>query len=218
MKIAIMAGGTGGHIFPGLAVARELEKKNVQVIWLGAIGGMEERIVKQHNIPIKLLAIKGLRGKGLKGLIVMPFKLFNATRNAIKFFKHEKVSAVISMGGYAAGPGGLAARFKKIPLLVHEQNSKFGMTNRHLAKWAKKVLTGFNLNGLYNSIWVGNPVREEIENCKKTENQSKRINILIVGGSLGANSLNTRVPELLNKLHSTNQISINSLIHICCVS
>jgi UDP-N-acetylglucosamine--N-acetylmuramyl-(pentapeptide) pyrophosphoryl-undecaprenol N-acetylglucosamine transferase len=197
IKVAIMAGGTGGHIFPGLAVADELSKKNVDVIWLGAVGGMEENLVKQHNIPIKLLSIKGLRGKGIKGLFALPFKLIGATRAAAKYFKQEKVNAVISMGGYVAGPGGLAAKFKGIPLLVHEQNSKFGMTNKYLSKWAKQVLTGFDLKGQYHSQWVGNPVRESIENTNKSLNQSDKIHVLIIGGSLGANSLNTLIPELL---------------------
>ncbi len=208
MKIAIMAGGTGGHIFPGLAVADELIKKNVEVIWLGAIGGMEERLVKQQNIPIKLLSIKGLRGKGIKGLITLPFKLIRATWNAAKYFKVEKVDAVISMGGYVAGPGGLAAKLKNIPLLVHEQNSKFGMTNKYLSKWAKQVLTGFDLNGIHHSQWIGNPVREEIENGKKINHQNDRVNIFILGGSLGANSLNTKVPELLKPLLAADKISV----------
>lgn len=212
MKVAIMAGGTGGHIFPGLAVADELIKKQVEVVWLGAQGGMEETIVKKHNIPMQLLAIKALRGKGIKGLITLPFKLLTATRAAIKFFKKEKINAVISMGGYVAGPGGLAAKFKGIPLLVHEQNSQFGMTNKYLSKWAKTVLTGFNLNGLYQSQWVGNPVRQEIEACQKTEHNSKAVNILIVGGSLGAQSLNNRIPELLNPLLKTGEIEV---VHQC---
>lgn len=211
-KIAIMAGGTGGHIFPGLAVAKELIKKDIQVVWLGAIGGMEEKLVKQHNIPIKLLAIKGFRGKGIKGLMTLPFKLFKATKEAGKILKHEEIDAVISMGGYVAGPGGLAAKFKGIPLLVHEQNSKFGMTNKYLSKWAKKVLTGFNLDNLYNSQWVGNPVREEIESCVKKQGNTKKTNILVIGGSLGANSLNTRVPELLKPFLDSKQIAV---IHQC---
>lgn len=212
MKIAIMAGGTGGHIFPGLAVANELMSKNIEVVWLGAVGGMEEELVSKHNIPLKLLAIKGLRGKGLKGLISMPLKLFNATRKAAKFFKQEKVNAVISMGGYAAGPGGIAAKLKRIPLLVHEQNSKFGLTNKYLSKWAKKILTGFDLKNLYGSQWVGNPVREEIENCKKIINNTNKVNVLIIGGSLGASSLNNIIPKLLKDFTNTNKISI---LHQC---
>ncbi len=211
-KVAIMAGGTGGHIFPGLAVAKELIKQNVEVVWLGAKGGMEEKLVQKHGIPIHLLAIKGLRGKGLKGMISMPFKLFSATKVAGKILKQEKIDAVISMGGYVAGPGGLAARFKRIPVLVHEQNSKFGMTNKYLSKWAQRVLTGFNLDKLYNSQWVGNPVREEIENCIKHENTSNKVNVLIVGGSLGANSLNSELPELLLPYMQNNMISV---IHQC---
>ena len=212
MKVAIMAGGTGGHIFPGLAVADELANKNVDVVWLGAVGGMEEKIVKKHNIPMQLLNIKALRGKGIKGLISLPFKLFSASRAAAKFFKKEQVNAVISMGGYVAGPGGLAAKFKGIPLLVHEQNSKFGMTNKYLSKWAKTVLTGFNLKGLYGSQWVGNPIRKEIEECQSTEKITKTVKILIVGGSLGAQSLNSRIPPLLNPLLQTGKVEV---LHQC---
>ncbi|MCF6287688.1 MAG: undecaprenyldiphospho-muramoylpentapeptide beta-N-acetylglucosaminyltransferase [Proteobacteria bacterium] len=200
MKVAIMAGGTGGHIFPGLAVAKELQNQGVEVVWLGAIGGMEEKIVTQNNIPIKLLSIKGLRGKGIKGLLTMPFKLFSATRDALKFFKQEQVNSVLSMGGYVAAPGGLAAKLTGLPLIVHEQNSKFGMTNKYLAKWAKKVLTGFNLSGLYHSQWLGNPVRADIEICQKIDNTSDKVHIFIIGGSLGAKSLNTIVPEILTNI------------------
>lgn len=212
MKVAIMAGGTGGHIFPGLAVAAELINKQVDVVWLGAQGGMEENIVKKHDIPMQLLNIKALRGKGIKGLITLPFKLFSASRAAAQFFKKEQVDAVISMGGYVAGPGGLAAKFKGIPLLVHEQNSKFGMTNKYLSKWAKTVLTGFNLKGLHGSQWVGNPVRREIEECQKTKQNKNTIKILIVGGSLGAQSLNNRISELLNSLLQAGKVEV---LHQC---
>jgi UDP-N-acetylglucosamine--N-acetylmuramyl-(pentapeptide) pyrophosphoryl-undecaprenol N-acetylglucosamine transferase len=209
MKIAIMAGGTGGHIFPGIAVANELIKHNVDVIWLGAIGGMEEKLVKQHDIPLFLLSIKGLRGKGIKGLLSMPIKLIKATYNARKIFKKEKVNAVLSMGGYVAGPGGLAAKLTGIPLVVHEQNSRFGMTNKYLSKWAKKTLTGFNLNQINNSEWIGNPVRADIEHSTASRhNKHEKINIFILGGSLGANSLNTRLPELLNPLLQSGKISV----------
>jgi len=179
---------------------------------VGALGGMEENIVKKHNIPMQLLNIKALRGKGIKGLITLPFKLFSASRAAAQFFKKEQVNAVISMGGYVAGPGGLAAKFKGIPLLVHEQNSKFGMTNKYLSKWAKTILTGFNLKGLYGSQWVGNPVRKEIENCQKAEQSNQTVKVLIVGGSLGAQSLNSRIPALLNPLLQTGKIEV---LHQC---
>ncbi len=207
-KIVIMAGGTGGHIFPGIAVAQALQLQNVDVLWLGAVGGMEEKIVQAHNIPIKLLAIKGLRGKGVIGLLALPFKLLSSTWAAKKYLKQEKVNAVLSMGGYVAGPGGLAAKLNGIPLVVHEQNSKFGMTNKYLAKWAKKVLTGFNLKGLYQSQWVGNPIRQEIENVKKMSKHDNRVNILVVGGSLGAQTLNNTVATLLLPLLTAKRINI----------
>lgn len=217
MKVAIMAGGTGGHIFPGLAVAKELQKQNVEVIWIGAKGGMEENLVKKNDLPIFLLEIQGLRGKGFFGLLKLPFRLFKATYNAMRIFKQEKVNSVLSMGGYVAGPGGLAAKIKKIPLVVHEQNSLFGMTNKYLSKWSTATLTGFNLNQLYNSRHVGNPVREDIENLNTTTKKieqvtEKNTNILVLGGSLGALSMNQKLPPIFAQLAQNHSISV---LHQC---
>lgn len=198
MNFAIMAGGTGGHIFPGIAVAKALQKKGHKVFWLGAKGGMEERIVRQHGIAMTLLPIKPLRGKGLGGLIMMPFRMLKGMLQAKKFFKENSINAAISMGGYVAAPGGFAAKYSGIKLVVHEQNSVFGMTNKALAKRADLVLTGFDLEGQLNSRWVGNPVRDSIENVVKKYNRVKPVNVLILGGSLGAQSLNTRMPEYLH--------------------
>lgn len=212
MKIAIMAGGTGGHIFPGIAVAEELLAKGVEVLWLGAKGGMEENIVNSKNIPLTLLKIKGLRGKGMKSKLLMPFKLMKSILDAMKILKKEKVNAVLSMGGYVAGPGGLAAKIKRIPIIVHEQNSKFGMTNRYLARWSTKTLTGFNLNNIYKSIHVGNPVRSDIERISRSQEIKPPYRIFILGGSLGAKSLNTQLPEVLNNLSNKHDMKI---LHQC---
>ncbi len=203
MNFAMMAGGTGGHIFPGIAVAKSLQKKGHTIYWLGAQGGMEERIVKQHGIALTLLPIKPLRGKGIVGMLAMPFRLLKGIYLARKFFNKNKIDAAISMGGYVAAPGGFATKLCKTKLIVHEQNSVFGMTNKSLAKSAQLVMTGFDLNGQYQSKWVGNPVRESIENVVKNYDRIKPINVLILGGSLGAQTLNTKMPVLLAEhIHS----------------
>ena len=146
MNFAIMAGGTGGHIFPGIAVAKALQKRGHKIFWLGAKGGMEERIVKQHGIVLTLLSIKPLRGKGIVGMLMMPFRLSKGVWQARKFFKKNQIDAAISMGGYVAAPGGFATKLCSTALIVHEQNSVFGLTNKSLAKMAQLVLTGFDLN------------------------------------------------------------------------
>jgi UDP-N-acetylglucosamine--N-acetylmuramyl-(pentapeptide) pyrophosphoryl-undecaprenol N-acetylglucosamine transferase len=199
VNFAIMAGGTGGHIFPGIAVAKALQKKGHKVYWLGAKGGMEERIVRQHGIALTLLSIKPLRGKGVVGMLIMPFRLLKGMWQARKFFNKNNIDAAISMGGYVAAPGGFATGFCATKLIVHEQNSVFGMTNKALAKRADLVLTGFDLNQEFDSKWVGNPVRDSIEAVVKNYNRVQPVNVLILGGSLGAQSLNTRMPEYLHE-------------------
>lgn len=197
MKFVIMAGGTGGHIFPGISVAKALQKRGHSIYWLGAKGGMEERIVRQYGIRLNLLKVKPLRGKGLMRKLMMPFMLLKATWQARRFMKKENIDVAISMGGYVAAPGGLATRFCRTRLVVHEQNSVFGMTNRWLAKYADKVLTGFDLNGLYGSQWVGNPVRSSIAKAAKKTAVEQPYHVLIMGGSLGAQSLNRLLPVQL---------------------
>jgi UDP-N-acetylglucosamine--N-acetylmuramyl-(pentapeptide) pyrophosphoryl-undecaprenol N-acetylglucosamine transferase len=158
--VLILAGGTGGHIFPGLAVAAALRARGVPVAWLGADGAMETRLVPQHGIAIDTIAVKGLRGKGIATLLGAPLRVLAAVRAALKVLRERQPRAVISFGGYAAGPGGIAARLRGIPLVVHEQNRAPGMTNRVLAKFARAVLTGFpqTFDGAGEQL-VGNPVR-----------------------------------------------------------
>ena len=139
-RIVIMAGGTGGHIFPGLAVARALRERGADVRWLGADGGMETRLVPPHGIAIDTLAVQGVRGKGIGTLLRAPLRLLGAVRAAGAVLRRERPDAVVSFGGYAAGPGGIAARLAGIPLLVHEQNRAAGMINKALAKVARQVL------------------------------------------------------------------------------
>jgi len=203
--VLILAGGTGGHIFPGLAVATALRARGIPVIWLGADGGMETRLVPQHGIAIETIAISGVRGKGLGTLLRAPFRLQSAIRSAAKVLAKHKPRAVVSFGGFAAGPGGIAAVLAGIPLLVHEQNRAPGMTNRILAKFARRVLTGFPDAFPGKETVVGNPVRTVIaEVAPPRERFSHRddsaMHVLVLGGSQGARALNEAVPKALREL------------------
>ena len=203
--VMILAGGTGGHIFPGLAVAHALRERGVPVLWLGAEGGMETRLVPQHDFQIDTIQVKGVRGKGFATLLAAPFKVFSAVHAARQTLRHRQPRAVISFGGYAAGPGGLAARLAGIPLLVHEQNRAPGLTNRVLAKFARRVLTGFpqTFAGGREEV-VGNPVRSEITAIappsQRFAQRDGALRVLVLGGSQGARALNAAVPEALRAL------------------
>ena len=203
--VMILAGGTGGHIFPGLAVAKALREHQVTVTWLGAEGGMETRLVPQHGIAIDTIAVRGVRGKGVLTLLAAPFKLFSAVRAAQRVLRQRQPRAVISFGGFAAGPGGLAARLAGVPLIVHEQNRAPGMTNRVLAKFAGRVLTGFpdSFAGAIEEV-VGNPVRAEIATIAPPEQRfagrEGPLRLLVLGGSQGARALNGAVPQALAAL------------------
>ena len=204
-SVLILAGGTGGHIFPGLAVAHALRQRGAQVTWLGADGGMETRLVPQHDILIDTIAVKGLRGKGLSTLIAAPVRVLRAIRAAGQVVERRKPGAVISFGGYAAGPGGIAAKLAGVPLLVHEQNRAPGFTNRVLARFAKRVLTGFPQTFTQTiEEPVGNPVREEIAAVPKPALRFRRadegLRLLVLGGSQGARALNLAVPRALKAL------------------
>jgi UDP-N-acetylglucosamine--N-acetylmuramyl-(pentapeptide) pyrophosphoryl-undecaprenol N-acetylglucosamine transferase len=200
--VMIMAGGTGGHIFPGLAVADELASRKIPVIWLGAAGGLETRLVPQHGLRIETLAIGGLRGKGALTALLMPVRLAAATVTARVILKRHAPRSVLSLGGYAAAPGGIAARFAKIPLVVHEQNRIAGVTNRLLARKAQRVLTGF-ADVFPQGEWVGNPVRASIAAmpapASRYAGREGPLNLLVLGGSQGAQSLNAALPEVLRR-------------------
>jgi UDP-N-acetylglucosamine--N-acetylmuramyl-(pentapeptide) pyrophosphoryl-undecaprenol N-acetylglucosamine transferase len=204
--VLIMAGGTGGHIFPGLAVARALQAQNVPVAWLGAEGGLEGKLVREAGIPLVTLPITGLRGKGLMALLRAPWQLWRALRLARAALRATAPRCVVSFGGYAAGPGGLAAYLARLPLLVHEQNRIPGFTNRILARLARRVLVGFpDAFGTRRGIEaVGNPVRAEIAALappdQRLAGRSGPIRILVLGGSQGARALNRAVPLALAAL------------------
>lgn len=203
--VMIFAGGTGGHIFPGLAVAAALRARDVPVVWLGADGGMETRLVPQHGIDIETIAISGLRGKGIMTLLRAPLRVLSAVRAAAKILHKHRPRAVVSFGGFAAGPGGIAAAIAGIPLLVHEQNRAPGMTNRVLAMVARRVLTGFPDAFPGKETVVGNPVRSEISGiaapAQRFATASPRLRVLVLGGSQGARALNAALPNALSQLH-----------------
>jgi UDP-N-acetylglucosamine--N-acetylmuramyl-(pentapeptide) pyrophosphoryl-undecaprenol N-acetylglucosamine transferase len=198
--VLIMAGGTGGHIFPGIAVAQALRSREVPVLWLGSSGGLETRLVPQAGIAIETIAISGVRGKGLAQLFGAPLKILRALIAAWKLIGAARPRSVLSMGGFAAGPGGLAAWLRGVPVIVHEQNSIPGATNRILSLFAKRKLCGFR-DALAGGQWIGNPVRDEIAHVaapdERFAGRAGRARLLVLGGSQGAQALNTRVPQAL---------------------
>lgn len=204
--VLILAGGTGGHIFPGLSVAAALHQRGVPVAWLGANGGMETRLVPEHGIGIDTIAIKGLRGKGFATLFAAPWRVAKAVLAAGKIMRMHKPRVVISFGGYVAGPGGIAARLHGAPLIVHEQNRAPGFTNRVLAKLARRVLTGFPQTFAKREEVVGNPVRETIISIppphQRMVDRDGSLRLLVLGGSQGARALNQAVPQALSALQT----------------
>ncbi|MEP4888509.1 MAG: undecaprenyldiphospho-muramoylpentapeptide beta-N-acetylglucosaminyltransferase [Aliiglaciecola sp.] len=199
--ILIMAGGTGGHVFPGIAVAKELQQRNWRIHWLGTAARMEADIVPKAGFEISFIDVAGVRGNGIVRLLKAPFQIIHSVYQALQVIKQTKPDVVLGMGGFASGPGGIAAWLRGVPLVVHEQNALPGLTNKVLAKLAKRVLTGFNQafgeqsEKKYN--WVGNPVRSDFANLPEKQTSDDTCNILIVGGSLGASALNTYVPPAL---------------------
>ena len=201
--VLIMAGGTGGHIFPGLAVAECLRSQGVPVVWLGAVGGMETRVVPAHRIELHTVAVAGLRGKGLKTRLLAPLMLLRSLFASLLLLHRLQPRSVLSMGGYVAGPGGVAAWMLRKPLLVHEQNRVAGFTNRKLAGLARRVLAGF-ADALPQAEWVGNPVRDAIAAlpppAQRMAGRDGSTQLLVLGGSLGARALNLAVPQALARL------------------
>lgn len=204
----IMAGGTGGHIMPGLAVADVLRERGWRVLWLGNPDKMEGRLVPPRGIEMAPLRFQGVRGKGLATLIKLPFLLAGALRQAWRHLSRVRPDVVLGMGGYVAFPGGLAAAVRGVPLVVHEQNAVAGTANRTLARMARRVLTGFP-NVLPKGETTGNPVRREVCDVPapalRYAGRSGPLNLLVVGGSLGAQVLNTMVPQALALLRDDSR-------------
>ncbi|MCK7608910.1 undecaprenyldiphospho-muramoylpentapeptide beta-N-acetylglucosaminyltransferase [Acinetobacter portensis] len=208
--VMMMAAGTGGHVFPALAVAKELQQQGVEVSWLATPSGMENRLLKNQDIPIYQIDIQGVRGNGLLRKLAAPFKILKATLSAMRYMKQLNVEAVAGFGGYVAGPGGLAARALGIPVIIHEQNAVAGFTNTQLSRISKTVCQAFPNTFATNEKvqTTGNPVRKEITEIlnpswryQEREKAGEPLRILIVGGSLGAQALNERVPEALKQLN-----------------
>jgi UDP-N-acetylglucosamine--N-acetylmuramyl-(pentapeptide) pyrophosphoryl-undecaprenol N-acetylglucosamine transferase len=195
-----MAGGTGGHIFPGLAVAEYLRICGWNVFWLGNQSGMEYRLVKSCDFPFEAVEFGGLRGKGFKAKLMLPINLMRACFQSWKIMRRVKPSVVLGMGGYITFPGGLITKLLKRPLVLHESNSVAGSANKALAKIAMRRLTGFP-NTMDQAEWVGNPIREEFEHVSSTtvryDQRQGPLSILVVGGSLGAAALNENIPAAL---------------------
>lgn len=222
----VMAGGTGGHIFPALAVAQELQAQGHRIVWLGSEGAMETRLVPQYNIPLETLSIKGIRGNGIKRKLLLPFTLVKTIAAARRIIRRYNVDAVIGFGGFVSFPGGIAARLCGLPLIVHEQNAIAGLSNKVLSHFASQVMYAFpqvftNQNGL-----VGNPVRADIAAltppAQRFAGRQGVLNILVVGGSLGADILNKVVPQAMallpesqrpNLLHQSGRNKLAQLQH-----
>jgi len=200
-RIVIMAGGTGGHVFPALAVAELLMEKGWQVSWLGTQKGLESRVIPENGIEIDWLSVAGVRGKGLTAKITAVFMLFKACAQAMEILRKRKPDVVLGMGGFVAGPGGLMAKLLGIPLIIHEQNRIPGTTNRLLARLANLVLEAFpgSFSEKVKAKCTGNPLRKRFLTALKNRRQlsENEVRILIFGGSQGAQILNETVPEAI---------------------
>lgn len=199
--ILIMAGGTGGHVFPALAVADQLRAGGWPVEWMGTRAGLEARVVPQAGIPVHWISVQGLRGKGKLRLLLAPFMLIWALLQATHVILKVRPAAVLGMGGFTTGPGGVMAWLLRRPLIIHEQNSVAGLTNRLLAPLAKPVLEAFP-GSLAHALHTGNPVRRSIaqQRFQEPDMRSRRPRLLVVGGSLGAKVFNEKVPQALAAL------------------
>ena len=203
--VMIFAGGTGGHVFPALAVAQQIEQQSVPIVWVGTKRGIEAKVVPNAGYKIEWIAVNGLRGKGFATYILAPFKLAFASLQVTWLLLKHRPCAVLGMGGFVAGPGGLIAALLRKPLIIHEQNAIAGLTNRLLAPFAKRILTGFPSTFARKNVEVlGNPVRTEITSLQRqyeiAEPKNRALRILVIGGSLGAQALNETVPAAMAQI------------------
>ncbi|SOE71400.1 UDP-N-acetylglucosamine-N-acetylmuramylpentapeptide N-acetylglucosamine transferase [Burkholderia sp. D7] len=206
--LMVMAGGTGGHVFPGLAVAHWMQARGWRVVWLGNASGMEATLVPKHGIAMEYVRFGGVRGKGIKTKLMLPVNLLRACSQSLRALRSVKPDVVLGMGGYITFPAGLMSKLSGTPLVLHEQNSIAGLANKVLAHVAKRVLVAFP-NALPNAEWTGNPIRAELaealppkeryaaRNVGPEAGPDARLNVLVVGGSLGAAALNETVPKAL---------------------
>jgi UDP-N-acetylglucosamine--N-acetylmuramyl-(pentapeptide) pyrophosphoryl-undecaprenol N-acetylglucosamine transferase len=201
--ILVMAGGTGGHVYPALAVARALQAEARDVVWLGTHRGLESRVVPEAGIEIEWISIKGLRRKGALAVLIAPLQIGWALLQSLAVIFRRRPAAVLGMGGFVSGPGGVAAWLTRRPLVIHEQNAAAGMTNRLLARLARVVLQAFpgSFNSSVDAETVGNPVREDISAVppphERYMDRHGALRVLVLGGSQGALALNRTVPAAL---------------------
>jgi len=213
-SVLIMAGGTGGHVYPALAIAEYLREQGVQLFWLGTSAGLESRLVPDNDIPLFTVNVSGLRGKGLVSWITSPLTIIIALLQSLGVILRQQPSAVIGLGGFVSGPGGVAAWMLGKPLFIHEQNAVPGLTNRLLMPLARKVMQGFP-GALKDSraVTTGNPVRKDILSvatpaARMAGRENQPLRLLVLGGSLGAKALNEILPEVINNLPDTVNIEV----------
>jgi UDP-N-acetylglucosamine--N-acetylmuramyl-(pentapeptide) pyrophosphoryl-undecaprenol N-acetylglucosamine transferase len=224
LRVLIMAGGTGGHVFPALAVAEQLRDANAKIAWLGTRRGIESELVPSQGIELNYIDVEGIRGRGLKALIKAPLQLWHAIRQALAVLAEFKPQVVLGMGGFAAGPGAVAAKLKGIPVVIHEQNSVAGTTNRLSAYIASRVMQGFP-GTLQGGEWCGNPVRPAIAKLappqQRFASRKGSARLLVLGGSRGALAINKLLPQALAQIddrvrpevmHQTGKAHLQSTI------
>ncbi|MCC6207753.1 MAG: undecaprenyldiphospho-muramoylpentapeptide beta-N-acetylglucosaminyltransferase [Gammaproteobacteria bacterium] len=213
-RILIMAGGTGGHVFPAIAVARELRSEGADILWLGTRTGLEAEVVPRAGFELATVAIGGLRGKGLLRWLSLPFRLAWAMLQSLRIILRFRPMAVLGMGGFAAGPGGLVTWLLRKPLLVHEQNAVAGLTNRWLSMLADRCMVAFPgaLPARLHPQLIGNPVRDEIaalpEPAERMRARTGPLRLLVLGGSQGAQALNETVPRVIATLSAAERPQI----------
>lgn len=213
-RILIMAGGTGGHVFPALAVAKHLREQGVEVTWLGTQRGLESRVVPENNFPIEYISIAGLRGNGLLGWLLSPFRLVYAISQSLGVIRRIKPGAVLGMGGFVTGPGGMASWLMRTPLLVHEQNAVGGLTNCLLSRFARVVMQAFpnTFAEKVHAEVTGNPVRSDIASlptpAERFAGRTGPLRVLVIGGSLGALALNETVPAAISQMAGESQAEV----------
>jgi UDP-N-acetylglucosamine--N-acetylmuramyl-(pentapeptide) pyrophosphoryl-undecaprenol N-acetylglucosamine transferase len=205
--LVVVAGGTGGHIFPGIAVANTLQRQGWTVSWIGTADRMEAQVVPKHNIDIDFIEVKGVRGNGVKRLLQAPWMVLKAIKAARVILKARRPDVVLAMGGYVTGPVGLAAKSLGIPLVIHEQNAVAGFSNRCLSVLATKVLAAFP-GAFTDAHVVGNPVRESVTQLVP-KHVDGACHILVVGGSLGAKVFNDVLPEAFAALAECGAITVH---------
>lgn len=207
--LMVMAGGTGGHVYPAMAVADYLQAQGWQVVWLATQGGMENRLIAEKPYQKAMITMQGVRGKGLLGWLMLPVKLFTAFKQSAVALKTHQPDVVLGMGGFAAFPGGVMAKLFGKPLLIHEQNSIAGLTNKVLSRLADKVMAAFPSAFGDKALLVGNPVREDILHLEapkqRYEARQGALRLLVVGGSLGAAALNEVLPKALSLISESER-------------